>query len=372
MKTKVVKIIVLLLLAAAVAGIAIYSAVVMTPEFAMENETQEGVLNPLTGEYCESLPERPIMVSTDNVGDAVPQYGISHADIIYEVPVEGAQSRLEVIYYSDIPETAGPCRSVRPYIVDLAREYDAILTHDGWSPEARAYISQGVIADIAAQENSFFYRTTDKSAPHNCLVNTADVIAAAKKKGYMDEAADVREFSFMSKEEAAVLSGHEEEYLQQYEQKVKENLKFRWQKYRMPDLSGIEFAENSAAGEITVGYANCTGRYVYDDTEGVYTRYADGQLYQDMADGGDVKLSNVIVYRVSSTVLDGKGRLSINMCSGGDAWVFTQGRVFECSWSKADLDSPVEFTDKDGEKISLSPGKSWICIIDQNSRFEYK
>lgn len=371
MKKRIIKIIAAVLLVAAIAGTAVYSAVVMTPELSVEEEAKDGVLNPLTGEYVENLPSRPIMVSTDNVGDAIPQYGVSHADIVYEVPVEGAQSRLEVIYYSDIPKTVGPCRSVRPYIVDLAREYDAVLTHDGWSPDARSYLAQGIVADIPAQSNSFFYRTDAKSAPHNCLADTEDVISAAAEKGY-DEPVDVRGFTFLNEEEAAVLSGCEEEYLAEYEKKAKEQLRFRWQKYRLPDLSGITFPENSEASEITVGYSNCTGKYEWNAEKSRYIRYANGSEYCDLSDGTAVEVSNVIVYSVSSSVLDQKGRLSINMCLGGDAWVFTQGRVFECSWSKKDLDSPTVFTDSEGNEIKLSAGKSWICVIDQNSRFEYR
>jgi len=77
----------------------------------------------------ETLPDRPIMVSTDNDSYlSRPQAGISKADILYEVPIEGGGSRYEPIYYGKIDEltTMGAVRSVRPYILDIARELKEI------------------------------------------------------------------------------------------------------------------------------------------------------------------------------------------------------------------------------------------------------
>ena len=128
-KGKIAVIIILSVLILAAAGICIF--VFNTPAYEDSAKEKTGITNPLTGEQVETLPARPLIVSTDNVVEAKPQLGISKADIVYEVPVEGSQSRLEAIYYSEIPETVGPCRSVRSYIVDLAREYNAILVHNG-------------------------------------------------------------------------------------------------------------------------------------------------------------------------------------------------------------------------------------------------
>lgn len=372
-KSKVVLIVILLL---AIIGVGGGGYVYMTyfnipDDYVWEAEEPEGVMNPMTGKYMESLPERAFMVSTDNVGDAIPQYGISQADIVYEVPVEGSQSRLEAIYYSDIPKTVGPCRSVRPCIVDIAREWDAILVHDGWSPAAREYLSTGVVADLPAQKYGFYYRINTKSAPHNELADTKDILKTAKSAGLYKEQ-DIRSFKFMNEQEMVVLNGTEEEYLAKCEEECKEKLEHPKQGYVLPDLSGITFAENKKANEISVGYANCKSVYKYSKKKGTYTRSVNGGEYRDLNNNKKVKMSNVIVYRVSSSVTDHKGRLDIDMCAGGKAWVFTQGRVFECKWSRKNLDSPTIFTDADGNEVKLAPGKTWINIIDGSSSFSYK
>ncbi len=367
-KAKVAAIIILAVLITAAAGVCIF--VFDTPVY-QDTEETTGMTNPLTGEAVETLPARPLMVSTDNVGEARPQLGISKADIVYEVPVEGAQSRLEAIYYSEIPETVGPCRSVRPYIVDLAREYSAILVHNGYSPQAREYLELGTVAYIPAQKYGFFYRTDDKPAPHDCLVDTEDVLKAAKECGW-DTAVNVRAFSFMDEQEEAVLTGTQDEYIAEREAEIKADLKWPWQKYELPDLSDIEFAANDEVSEIRVAYSDADNTYKYLSDEGVYQKFVNGGEYADFTDGELIKTSNLIVYRVSDNVLDHKGRLDIDMCAGGEAWVFTKGRMFECAWSKKDLDSPTVFEDKDGNEIKLAVGNTWINIIDGNSKFSYK
>lgn len=337
-------------------------------------ENTEGTQNPFTGIYTEEkLPARPIMVSTDNVNEAIPQYGLSQADIVYEVPVEGKQSRLEAIYYSDMPEVVGPCRSVRPYIVDLAREYDAILTHNGWSPAAKEYLQEGLVADIPAQKYSFYYRTKDKPAPHNSLVKTGDVLAAAEEAGYMDEEVQLPAFSFLDERDLAVMNGTQEEFTAKYEAIAKERLEDPQQEYEIPSLEGIEAPVWSGdAARINVSYVNCKAVYTWDPQERIYTREVNGQEYRDLNNDEQIKTNNIIVYKLNSRVLDHKGRLDIDLTTGGDAWIFTLGKVVQCKWSKADLDSPTVFTDEEGNNIKISQGKTWINIIDGDTKFSYE
>ena len=121
-------------------------------------ESKEPVISPLTGqEYTEELPARPLVVSIDNVGDAIPQSWLSKADIVYEFPVEGRQTRLNAIYYGEFPEEFGPIRSTRPYFVDLTREYKAIFLAHGWSPQAKEYLMSGVVPYINAMNLSLIH-----------------------------------------------------------------------------------------------------------------------------------------------------------------------------------------------------------------------
>ena len=86
----------------------------------------EGNVNPLTG-LCdgisdEALEHRPVAVMINNMIDALPQWGISQADIIYEMLAEGRITRFLAIFqdYSKIEKLAS-IRSARPYYMDIAQ-----------------------------------------------------------------------------------------------------------------------------------------------------------------------------------------------------------------------------------------------------------
>ena len=63
----------------------------MAPEPQPEPEPQPPYVNPLTGEGCweDVSQDRPVAVMLNNLKKALPQLGVSQADIIYEAPAEG-------------------------------------------------------------------------------------------------------------------------------------------------------------------------------------------------------------------------------------------------------------------------------------------
>ena len=65
-------------------------------------ETQvAGNINLLTGMpdlTPEAIGKRPVAVMVNNVRKAFPQYGIEDADVIFEIPVEGGDTRFMALY----------------------------------------------------------------------------------------------------------------------------------------------------------------------------------------------------------------------------------------------------------------------------------
>ena len=81
---------------------------------------------------------RPVSVMIDNQGDRVlPQGGISQAQIVYEMLVEGDITRYMAFFWGTMPEMIGPVRSSRHYFLDYAMEYDAYYIHVGGSTYAK-------------------------------------------------------------------------------------------------------------------------------------------------------------------------------------------------------------------------------------------
>lgn len=301
-----------------------------------EPEVQETLyINPLTGEASGTEIEaaRPLVVSIDNVGDAVPQSWLSKADMVYEFPVEGRQTRLQAVYYSEFPEEFGPIRSVRPYFVDLAREYKAIHLGHGWSPEAMNYLMQGYVPYINGMNSSLaFYRSSEKSAPHNSYLAWSEVKSKIDSSGWWSEKQEITPFSFLGED---------------------------------------EYAQGEHTGRIYFKYASSKCEFTYDRAKNTYTRTVNGKEYVDLETGEPIECTNVLVQRVSSRVLDAKGRLKIDMCAGGEAMLFTNGKVITGTWSRADLDSRTVFKDASGNEFKLDVGKTWVEVADQSCSVTY-
>jgi predicted small lipoprotein YifL len=91
----------------------------------------------LTNELIdESLKnQRPIAVMVDNESIALPHYGLSQADVVYEMmnsTLNGRITRFMVLVkdWENIKQL-GSIRSVRPTNILIASEWNAVICHDG-------------------------------------------------------------------------------------------------------------------------------------------------------------------------------------------------------------------------------------------------
>jgi hypothetical protein len=68
--------------------------------------------SPFTGEPVSQLG--PVLaIKVDNIAQARPQTGLTGADIVYVLPVEGGLSRFLAVFSSHLPPVVGPVRSAR-------------------------------------------------------------------------------------------------------------------------------------------------------------------------------------------------------------------------------------------------------------------
>ena len=108
-----------------------------------ETESEEEVLpegkyrSELTNELIDDSlkDQRPIAVMVDNESIALPHYGLSHADVVYEMmnsTMNGRITRFMALFkdYESVDQI-GSIRSVRPTNIILAAEWNAIICHDG-------------------------------------------------------------------------------------------------------------------------------------------------------------------------------------------------------------------------------------------------
>jgi hypothetical protein len=66
---------------------------------------------------------RVLAVKIDNIAYARPQTGLTHADIVYVLPVEGGLSRFLAVFSSGNPPVVGPVRSAREDDLKLLRQF---------------------------------------------------------------------------------------------------------------------------------------------------------------------------------------------------------------------------------------------------------
>ena len=153
------------------------------------NET-EPVTEPEKTVQIYAGTERPIACMIDNHSDAWPQFSINKAYAVYEIIVEGGETRLMAVFKGSDADKVGPMRSSRHYFLDYALENDAIYAHIGWSPQAQSDIRTLGINNVngleydtgrAWKEGDVFWRLSTRYAPHNSICDLATLKTAALK-----------------------------------------------------------------------------------------------------------------------------------------------------------------------------------------------
>lgn len=345
-RTPLVVLVILLLLAGSAGA---YMLLVDNPLVPEEPEDTRPI-NPLTGLRIQSLPERVVQVSIDNV-ESIPQSGLSKADIIYEFPAEGGLTRLQAIFYGEQPDVVGPIRSARPYFIDLAREYNSVFTHHGGSPAAFDYLKEGYVDHISPNTNSrIFYREPSRNAPHDSMLHFSDLWGVIRDRG-IDVPKETRSFTFVPED---------------YWEKLAEEAE------KGEDNDTGEAPAPLAVAAVTVDNPYTFVEYKYIAESHVYERYVDGDLYIDAENDAAITPANILIQFVKSDILDKKGRREIDMTAGGEAWLFTRGTLFKGTWSRASLNDITVFTDEEGNEFVLTRGKTFVHVIDQNSDVTYQ
>lgn len=296
--------------------------------------TKSEFIAPLTGLSIEEPSNvRPLTVMVNNAPAARPQSGLSQADMVYEVLAEGGITRLVAIYQSHNEEvTIGPIRSIRPYLIELGDLYNGLLVHAGGSPEAYSIIQKEKKEDLdeIGKAGAFFWRDKSRKAPHNLYSDITKLRAGADKLNYEKEV-KIPTYPFRSEDE--IISG-----------------------------------EHAKKVDITFLLKNYVVSYEYDDTNKLYKRSINGKPHLDLTNDKQLETANVIVMSADHEVLDDVGRISVDINSGGDAFIFQKGTIIRGNWIHA-KDDVIRFM-KDDKEIPLVPGTTYINIVPNDPSLE--
>ena len=282
---------------------------------------------------------RPIAVMIDNNINAMPQAGLIEADIIYEIIVEGGESRLMLILQDKDLDKIGPIRSARHYFLDYALENDAIYVHYGWSPQAQADITSLGVDNINGiyESSTSFWRVDDKYAPHNAVTSTENILEIADRKGYR-----------VDREKDNVLN-----YV----------------------VDEVELDDGEVANTVTIPYSSGNVvEYEYDKDLKEYVRYSRGEKQVDWDTGETVTTKNIIIEKARNSTLDdgsGKGRQTLDNLEELDGYYITNGKAIEITCDKTSRSGQTVYKDLEGNAIDVNDGKTFIqiCPLDAEITF---
>ena len=301
--------------------------------------------NPLTGVPMEPEYEnnRPVAVMFNNLKDALPQLGVSQADIIYEIPAEGGVTRMLGVFQTlEGVGNLGSIRSTRPYYLEAALGHDAILVHAGGSPDAYEKIPAWKVNNIdgvrgGASQDKVFWRDADRRKnagyEHSLLTSGEKVLEYLAGGKYATEHAEGYGYTQAFAEDGTPANG-------------------------------------TAAEHIKLYYTNYkTGVFEYDAETKEYKISQYKEAYIDGNSGEQVSATNVLFLETDINVIKGdkEGRLTVRMTGEGDGTYFCGGKSVPIRWSKADRNSQFVYTLADGTPLAMGQGTSYVCIMDADN-----
>ncbi len=327
-----------------------------TPEVKEEEKEQEPeenepeFFNSLTGLECteQVYNNRPIAVMINNIHEAMPQIGISNADIVYEVLEEGGITRLMGVFkdYENIEEL-GSIRSSRDYYIDLSDAHDAIYVHCGGSTYAKDMLSRRRTNNVDGLYASQFYRSTERAKTmvyeHTLMISGKGIQEAVSSKGYRTTT------------------------------QASQPLKFS-DEYNMTD-------DANNAQNITVPFSlallsnpYATSTFEYNKDSGLYMKGQYNTIHIDGATGNQLGFTNVITLQCNQNIIAGDpyGCLEVHFKGQGKGLYAADGVIKEIVWKKPSRTENYTLYEKDGEtELVLKPGKTYIGIVPTGTRVSY-
>jgi hypothetical protein len=289
--------------------------------------------NNLTGLMTdeETAARRPVAVVINNLKKALPQSGVSKADIIYEVLAEGDITRLVAVFKDMSSEKIGPVRSARDYFLAFAFDNGAIFAHHGGSPAAYSLITRSSADNIDGMYASdAFWRDPSRLSvagmyEHSSYTDGRRLVEKINNENYLNIATGDSPFNFKDIEKTEVYQ--------------------------------------TIAITYSKGYVR---RFEYDADSGLYLAFNGDDALIDEETGEQLSVANVIAQFAEMHVIQGDaaGRRAVRLTGDGKGFLFTNGFTSPLTWRKERLDDATMWFDGNGDKLTVSAGKTWINVYN--------
>ncbi len=308
-------------------------------------EPEPVIVNPLTGEPLDDpslVNRRPTAVMLNNIYEAMPQHGVSQADMIFEYNVEYGITRM-VGFFLDPTKVGviGSIRSARACFVETVLGMDAVYFHCGGSDEAD-YMMWDLDMDHFDEGIDPYYRDYDRyetRAWEHTLMTTGQGLS-----DFMDSKDWLRR-------------DHYDGYV-----------------YPIQYVEDATPTKGETANDVYVRFSNYkTGVFNYDSSTGLYMVNQYGEPYIDGNTWEQVGVTNLIVLR--TTVYnsgDAKGHMVIDLQGSDEGMFFCGGKCEKITWEKDSMYDPFVYYHSDGTPLDLQVGHTYVCVIAHDAELSYE
>lgn len=314
------------------------------PTTAPTTEPAPVYTNPLTGEVIDQPYTGRLFASTiSNIPDALPHVGVTQADILMEMFVNGSIIRCLALY-TDISkvESIGSVRSTRLMFNDIVEHYDAVLSHAGGSSQVLSDARQRGLDNFNidtwdATSYSFRDQERKKQGWEHCLMGIgAGLVEHAQELGMETTQPEDKSYNLTFTEDGTPADGETAEEIT-----VRITYKGTWK-------------------DTTMKYDDDLGRYVY------------WQYGKEMADGetGEVEAFENVVIMYANITTNGIYHTA-DFLAGGDGYFACGGKIIPIKWGCDAEDQPFWFTTADGAELPFGVGNTYIAITTPDSPVTY-
>lgn len=307
-----------------------------------EEETREGMYrSELTNEWIdESLKnQRPVAIMIDNDERALDHYGISHADILYELTNstknKGITRLMAIIKdYEDI-ELIGSMRSARPSFIQLMTEWNAVYCYFGGPFYIDDYIAKDYVDSLNGNAGNTWNKRADngKATEFTAYAYGAGLKSTIEDKWGLDynDYYEGPHYQFASESNPVDLSTV------------------------TGSMSGIE---------VNLPFPLNKPYFEYNEADGLYYRWEYGEPHIDAETGKQLAFENILLQNAKYVVFDENGYMMFHSIDyDREGYYLTNGKVIPVTWTKEDECSPTRYFNDDGEEITLNTGKTYVALI---------
>jgi len=310
-------------------------------------------INPLTGLMAVNniSRNRPVAISVSNQRDALPTNavnGISQADIVYEMLVEGGGTRFLAIFQDfSAVGVVGSIRSARHYTVELAEAYDALFIHAGGSPLGYEEIEARGITnfdEVSGKRALVFSRNVNR-IPGHTVQNYHSVTTSGA--------------SFMQR-------------LPSYALRLTHSERFQ----QALNFTNNPIPSGSKAQKVTARFSSAKNSiFTYDKNKNIYSMSQYGSQFRDANNNNAVTFTNLLILETPVTDLvghgEGAGRQDMSTVGRGTGYFISNGRYIKINWFRADKSSQFIYTDENGNALELGRGKTYIGIVPTGNQTSF-